>query len=201
MSDLQAEKPRNRHIDLSKSVIPRSDFSHANLSAANLEGANLSGANFSMGLLIGANLSKAVLRGASFFHADLSNADLNGADISGANLKGAVLQNADLSFANLHNTDLQGADFAGAQNVSWHLLLEGRIDENTVIPGYLDENSLFEYLEQIFPNRNWREEFAGRIKDLVIELGKISDAVGEKSVARALTRLKVHIEHEDPGDA
>jgi uncharacterized protein YjbI with pentapeptide repeats len=72
-----------------RGIIPRVDFSGANLSCANLYGAVLSCANLSRAVLSCANL-----RGANLYVADLSGANLHGADLFRANLSGAYLHGA-----------------------------------------------------------------------------------------------------------
>ena len=113
-------------------VLPRLNFTGANLSGvtlvrahlngsifkeANLQGANLTRSyfdreDFSGANLQGANLSKAVLaeanlRGANLSQTNLSDTAFRAADLSGATLRGAVLTETNLLHTNLTNADLR----------------------------------------------------------------------------------------------
>jgi hypothetical protein len=119
-------------------IIPRADFSGADLSHVNLHGADLSGANLSYANLSRANLHGAYLFGAYLSGAYLSRADLSGAnlscaDLSGAGLSGADLSGADLSGANLFRADLSGA-YRGASPAipGWRTLATGYLEREEV---------------------------------------------------------------------
>jgi hypothetical protein len=112
-----------------RGIIPRVDFSganlsHVNLSCANLSCANLSRANLSRAVLSCANLSRAVLS-----CANLRGANLYVADLSGANLYGADLFRANLSGANLSGANLYGA-YRGASPAipGWRTLATGYLE-------------------------------------------------------------------------
>lgn len=183
---------KRRYIDLSGAVLPGAEFSHANFSHAILEGINLVGANLTMSNLVGANLRKGILRGASLAFANLTDCDLTGADLTGANLNKAVFQNANLSMARLQATNMRGANFDRARNLTWHDLLDGRINEQTVIPKYLDEKSLFETLDRIYDKITWEKEYSGRLGDLWVELGRIAESLNENSFSGVVVKMAVH---------
>lgn len=183
---------KRRYIDLSGAVLPGAELSHANFSHAILEGINLVGANLTMSNLVGANLRNGVLQGASLAFADLTDCDLTGADLSGANLNKAVFINANLSMANLRDANMQGANFERAQNVTWHALLRGRIDGQTVVPNYLDEKSLFETLDMFYDKFAWGEEYSGRLEDLWAGLDEIVESANLHSFSDVLMQMAVH---------
>ncbi len=189
---------KRRYIDLSGAVLPGAEFSHANFSHANLEGINLAGANLTMSNLVVANLRYGVLQGTSLAFADLTDCDLTGADLSGANLNKAVFINANLSMANLRDANMQTANFERAQNVTWHQLLDGRIDGQTVVPNYLDEKSLFETLDMFYDKIAWAEEYSGRLDDLWIDLGKFAESANEHSFRGALIQMAVYRQETVP---
>lgn len=194
---------KRRYIDLSGAVLPNVNFSHADLSYANFEGTNLSGANLTMANLVGANLKKATLRGASLAFADLTDCDLTGCDLSGANLNKATFENANLSVVNFRNTEFRGANLKDARNISWADLLNGRVDEGTVIPDYLDESSLFETLGKLYGKVAWEKEYSGRLRDLWLELNKAADSASKNSFSELLISTRVYEEmaatENDPG--
>lgn len=185
---------KRRYIDLSGAVLPNANFSHADLSYANFEGTNLSGANLTMANLVGANLKKAKLCGASLALADLTDCDLTGCDLSGANLNKTVFRNAELSATNFRNANLQGANLEGARSLGWYDLLSGRVDEQTVLPDYLDESSLFETLGRMYDKIAWKKEYSGRLRDLWLELNKVADSVGKNSFSELLVKTRVYEE-------
>ncbi len=189
---------KRRYIDLSGAVLPGAEFSHANFSHAVLAGINLVGANLTMSNLVGANLRNGVLQGASLAFADLTDCDLTGADLSGANLNKAMFIKAKLSMANLRNANMQGANFERAQNVTWHQLLDGRIDGQTFVPNYLDEKSLFETLDEFYDEIAWAEEYSGRLDDLWIDLDKIAESVSVHCFSGVLIQMAVHHEEIAP---
>lgn len=190
----QTQLTKTRLVDLSGSVIPRTNLSHANLIGANLSGANLSGANLGMALLIGANMANSILRGAELFQADLAGADLTRADLTGANLSGANLTSADLGLANLERADMRGANLGDARNLDWFSLLNARIDEHTQLPEYLDEAGLLDELEQLFPGEDWRKKFGGHQSDLLHYLNELWEKVGDQTLRQSLMALRVHQE-------
>lgn len=68
------------------------------------------------------NLSQASLVGANFSNADLSNAVLCGADMKGAILEGTILK---------------GADLTGVKNLTKEQLANAVLDDETILPDYL----------------------------------------------------------------
>lgn len=190
----ESANKKHRSIELSGAVLPGAKLSHTNLARANLEGINLVGANLTMSILVGANLKNGNLQGAILAFADLTDCDLTGANLSGANLNKAVFENAILSGTNLRNANMHGANFESAQNVTWYELLGGRINDQTVVPNYLNEASLFETLDGYFDKIAWAEEYSGRLDDLWVDLGKIMESAGEQSISNALINISVHSE-------
>jgi uncharacterized protein YjbI with pentapeptide repeats len=62
-------------------------------------------------------------------HADATNANFQGVDFQDAQLRGTILR---------------GADLAGARNLTIEQLSEAIIDENTILPSYIDRAMLRE---------------------------------------------------------
>ena len=111
-------------------ILPRTDFTGAQLQGASLFMAELKGARFDRANLQGASLNNAHLQGASFYMAQLQDAlldfanlqgaflataELQGASLQGAHLRGALLDSAQLQGALLYFAQLQGASLQGAQ--------------------------------------------------------------------------------------
>lgn len=181
---------RHPYIDLSGAVLPKAKLDHTNLSAANFEGTNLVGANLTMAVLLGANLKKTVLRGANLAFANLTGCDLTGADLSGADLDEAIFRDANLSSANLRNANMQGANFEGAQNLNWRQLLNGRINETTVVPAYLDEMVLVEVLENLYENIASIMGYSNDFPRLWAELNKTADSLNKNSFIEVLLQMQ-----------
>ncbi|MFZ9737583.1 MAG: pentapeptide repeat-containing protein [Prochlorotrichaceae cyanobacterium] len=125
----QFQRSNLRFACLSRSQLPRANFSHSlligadfvytNLQSAVLVEANGIGGNFLAANLRRADLSRAFLAGAVFNSANLSQtnlsyAALNGAEMRAVNLQGANLQHANLQGANLRAANLYRANLTGA---------------------------------------------------------------------------------------
>jgi MinD-like ATPase involved in chromosome partitioning or flagellar assembly len=107
-----------KQVDLSRSVLPKSDFTDANLQSAVLE--------------------SVILRGSKFIRADFSGASLRNADLTASNMESAKFTLADLTGADLTRADLRDADFKGANLSGAHLtpaqLRVAIVDEGTILP-------------------------------------------------------------------
>ena len=207
-------KPREP-IDLSGAHIPGmslshadlagSNFSHANLTEVNFQGSNLRDANFRESNLTevnfqGSNLRDADLRKSNLTRANLTGTDLRRANLAFASLKDAVLSGAklgevDLSNAKLSRALIEGLDLSEVKGLEWTGLLDARFDETTVLPDYLEEEDLFQLLEQAYPRRKWRDEFSGRIKDLLAELAKFGK-LAKGSILTELVGLRLFEERQ-----
>lgn len=186
---LQSSLKGGRHIDLSGAVLPRANLSHADFSGAHLEGTNLTGANLVMAFFVEANLSEAVLKDAALAFSDFTDANLSKANLSGARLNKARFRGVDLSTASLHGADLRGADFSGARNLSWRRVLDGRFDSRTSLPQYLENEDLFEVLEGLCKEFDWKASYKEDIDWLLDELNEIAEKNGTNSFVTMLTKV------------
>jgi uncharacterized protein YjbI with pentapeptide repeats len=82
------------------------------------------------------------IRGAFVRRADLSGASLRGANISGADATNASFRGVDFAGALLRGTVLRGADLTGAKNLTIEQLAEAIVDDDTILPGYIDRARL-----------------------------------------------------------
>ena len=88
------------------------------------------------------------IHGAFVRRIDLSGASLREADLSGADATNAKFRGADFAGAVLSGTILRGADLTDAKNLTVEQLAESIIDEATILPGYID----FETLSDVISN-------------------------------------------------
>lgn len=82
------------------------------------------------------------LHGAFIRRTDLSRARLRNANLSGADATNASFTDADFQGAHLSGTILRGADLTGAHNLTLEQLASAIIDENTLLPAYIDREQL-----------------------------------------------------------
>jgi uncharacterized protein YjbI with pentapeptide repeats len=78
------------------------------------------------------------LHGAFMRRTDLSGASLVGANLSGADASGANFRGVDFKDANLTGTILRGADLRDAKNLTAEQLGAAIIDQETILPNYMD---------------------------------------------------------------
>jgi uncharacterized protein YjbI with pentapeptide repeats len=84
------------------------------------------------------------IHGAFVRRTDLSGASLRDANMSGADASNAIFRDADFAGAILHGTVLRGADLTGAKNLTLEQLSEAIIDDETILPDYIDRAKLRE---------------------------------------------------------
>src|SRR5580658_6254510 len=84
------------------------------------------------------------LHGAFVRRTDLSGASLRGANMSRADATNAIFRDADFQGALLRGTILRGADLTGAKNLTIEQLSEATIDDDTILPKYIDRTRLRE---------------------------------------------------------
>ena len=82
------------------------------------------------------------IHGAFVRRTDLSGASLRGANLAGADATNAIFRDADFEDALLAGTILRGADLAGARNLTIEQLSAAIIDDQTILPGYIDRAKL-----------------------------------------------------------
>jgi uncharacterized protein YjbI with pentapeptide repeats len=82
------------------------------------------------------------IHGAFVRRTDLSGASLRGANMAGADATNAILRGADFSNAVLRGTILRGADLTDAKNLTIDQLSEAIIDDDTLLPSYIDRAKL-----------------------------------------------------------
>lgn len=82
------------------------------------------------------------IHGAFVRRVDLSGTSLRGANMAGADATKAILRGADFSDAILRGTILRGADLTDAKNLTIEQLSEAVIDDDTLLPGYIDRAKL-----------------------------------------------------------
>ena len=98
-------------------------------------------------------LPRVDLRGAFLRRTDLSRASLRDANLSGADFTRAIFREADLRGAQLTGTVLHGADLTFATNLTIDQLASAIIDEDTLLPDYIDRLALLRRLETLSPAR------------------------------------------------
>ncbi len=84
------------------------------------------------------------IHGAFVRRTDLSGASLRGANMSGADATNAIFRGVDFKDALLRGPVLRGADLTGAKNLTIEQLSEAVIDDDTVLPNYIDRARLRE---------------------------------------------------------
>jgi uncharacterized protein YjbI with pentapeptide repeats len=82
------------------------------------------------------------IHGAFVRRTDLSGASLQGANMAGADATNAVFRDADFQDAILRGTILRGADLTDAKNLTIEQLSEAIIDDQTILPKYIDRTKL-----------------------------------------------------------
>jgi uncharacterized protein YjbI with pentapeptide repeats len=82
------------------------------------------------------------IHGAFVRRTDLSGISLRGANMAGADATNAILRGADFNNAVLRGTILRGADLSGAENLTIEQLSEAIIDDDTILPSYIDRTKL-----------------------------------------------------------
>lgn len=87
-------------------------------------------------------LPRVDLHGAFIRYTDLSNAILRDGDLSNADLTGATLRNSDFEGTRLNGAILNGADLTGARNLTVAQLESAVLDEQTLLPAYIDRAKL-----------------------------------------------------------
>jgi uncharacterized protein YjbI with pentapeptide repeats len=102
-------------------IMPRVDFTRAQLQSASLTLAELQSVSLDGAQLQGVKLGGARLQGASMGSANLQAASLDGAQLQGANLDYADLRGATLDGAHLQGSSLEGAQLQGASLVDAQL--------------------------------------------------------------------------------
>jgi uncharacterized protein YjbI with pentapeptide repeats len=73
---------------------------------------------------------------------DLSRSNLEEADIRGADASYAIFRGANFRNAKLDGTILRGADLTDAQNLTLEQLRSAVIDDETILPDYIDRAAL-----------------------------------------------------------
>jgi len=69
--------------------------------------------------------------------------------MAGADATNAILRGADFSNAILRGTILRGADMTDAKNLTIDQLSEAIIDDDTLLPGYIDRAKLQTLVERM----------------------------------------------------
>ncbi len=82
------------------------------------------------------------IHGAFVRRTDLSGASLRDANMSGADATNAIFRGVDFEGAVLRGTVLRGADLTGAKNLTIEQLSEAIIDDDTILPKYIDRAKL-----------------------------------------------------------
>jgi uncharacterized protein YjbI with pentapeptide repeats len=82
------------------------------------------------------------IHGAFVRRADLSGASLRGANMTGTDATNAIFRGVDFKDALLRRTVLRGADLTGAKNLTIEQLAEAVIDDDTILPSYIDRAKL-----------------------------------------------------------
>ena len=82
------------------------------------------------------------IHGAFVRRTDLSGASLRGANMAAADATKAILRDVDFDGAILRGTILRGADLTGAKNLTIEQLSEAVIDDQTILPSYIDRTKL-----------------------------------------------------------
>ena len=199
-ADISVRTKSREPIDLSGAHIPGTSLSNADLARSNFSHANLGKVNFEGSNLRETDFREANLTGANFTGADLTRADLSAANLEDATFSGATLDKADLSRANLSDALIEGLDLSESKGLDWRQFLESRFNDVTILPDDLVESDLFAILESAFPRRPWRDEFAGRIKDLLVELAEFQrSANGSILTSLMLVQAEMDMEEKDAG--
>ena len=73
---------------------------------------------------------------------DLSGTILRKANLTSADATGALFRYADFAGASLSGTILKGADLTGALNLTEEQLAQAVIDNDTVLPDYIDRSKI-----------------------------------------------------------
>ncbi len=89
------------------------------------------------------------IHGAFVRRTDLSRTSLRGANMAGADATNAILRGADLNDAILRGTILRGADLTDAKNLTVEQLSEAVIDDDTILPSYIDRSKLRALVQNI----------------------------------------------------
>lgn len=105
-------------VNLSGSILRRTQFVRADLNAANLSDANLELADFRWADLRQADLARTNLTEADFHKADLTGANLEGADLTRANLEDSRLGGARCAGTIFHQTRFLNTALGGAIGLS-----------------------------------------------------------------------------------
>jgi uncharacterized protein YjbI with pentapeptide repeats len=84
------------------------------------------------------------IHGAFVRRTDFSGASLRGANLSGTDATNANFRNVDFEDARLRGTILRGADLTGAKNLTLGQLSEAVVDDETILPSYIDRARLRE---------------------------------------------------------
>jgi uncharacterized protein YjbI with pentapeptide repeats len=82
------------------------------------------------------------LHGAFVRRTDLSGASLRGANMTKVDATNAVFRGADFEGALLDGAILRGADLTGAKNLTLEQLSSAIVDDQTVLPSYIDRGKL-----------------------------------------------------------
>ena len=90
------------------------------------------------------NLSRAFIRRTNLDKGNFENFILAQADLTGATARGADFKDADLTGA-----ILRGVDFTGAHNLTYEQLRVAVIDDTTILPDYIDRETLMAEQEDV----------------------------------------------------
>lgn len=128
-----------RGVDLSgQALLPRVDFSRANLERARFPGAHLEDSVFESAQLIGAEMSDAWLERADFSGATLGDwkqfNSATGECFGGASLRRAHLDGADLRGATLCGVDVRDTNLSGAKGLTQAQIENANGNEYTILP-------------------------------------------------------------------
>ena len=90
------------------------------------------------------NLTRAFIRRTNLDKGNFENFILSQADLTGATARGADFKDADLTGA-----ILRGVDFTGAHNLTYEQLRVAVIDDTTILPDYIDRETLMAEQEDV----------------------------------------------------
>lgn len=82
------------------------------------------------------------LPGVHIRNIDMQGTVLRNANLARANATGADFRNADMLHADLAGTILRGANLSGARNLTVEQLRKAVIDDETILPDYIDRAAL-----------------------------------------------------------
>ena len=145
-------------------VLPKADFSYAELMNANFKNTNLYSANFTNSNLMNTCFTEANMIGADMTNANMQNSSLCSAYLYGAKLKNAYLERADLRDVRMIEADLENAALVSANlghaNLSNANLKKvnfdgAKFDRFTVLPDgsmYSSEEDLERFINPSHPN-------------------------------------------------